>query len=93
MMDLAGSFDEYKRVDSPDQVGALMLCLDWMAVGDDMRSALREAISGSGDLPQKALHGSRRGAIYPSEARMISATAFGRFEAERPNDLKLRRSQ
>lgn len=41
VMDLAGSFDEYNRVGTSDQVDALMLCLDWLAVGEDLRSALR----------------------------------------------------
>jgi hypothetical protein len=45
VMDLGGSFDEYNRVGTSEQVDALMLCLDWLAIGEDLRSSIREYLN------------------------------------------------
>ncbi len=50
VMDLGAAFDEYNRVGTPEEVDALMLCLDWLAIGEDMRSAINQALVDAGHL-------------------------------------------
>jgi hypothetical protein len=52
IMDIAGVFDDYNKVGTPEQADAFMLYLDWMAIGEDMKVAIRKALA---ELPQSAL--------------------------------------
>jgi hypothetical protein len=45
IMDLTGTFDDYNRVGTPEQCDAFMLWLDWLAVGEDLKVAIRTVLS------------------------------------------------
>lgn len=47
VMDLAGSFDDYNRIGTSENVDALMLCLDWAVVGGDLRDAILSYLQGT----------------------------------------------
>lgn len=41
ILDLGGTLDEYNTANTPEQADVLALWSDWLAVGDDMWSAIR----------------------------------------------------
>jgi hypothetical protein len=45
IMDLGGVFDDYNRVGTPEECDAFMLYLDWLAIGEDLKAAIRQALT------------------------------------------------
>ncbi len=54
VLDMSGRFDDYNRLGTGEQADIAMLALDWLAVGDDLREAIRCEVEGlsADDLPR-----------------------------------------